>query len=204
MEISVVNLLGEEIDKYLISDGNLDKKGVSEHSKYLVKKYQDSYYRYSTASVKNRATITGGGAKPYKQKGTGRARRGTSRSPLIRHGAVIFGPQPRNFKIKINKKVVRSVVKSVIVEKSNNVKVLKYDESKEQIKTKVIEKLIKEWNNVTIIINNGEHNINKASRNLKKVKMMNPSFVSINNILIADQIIITEKAMKNMEESILK
>lgn len=109
MKTDIVNVEGVRISEIDLSDTIFNYE-IKEHLLYEVVNYQLAKKRSGCASTKNRSNVRGGGAKPYRQKGTGRARAGTSRSPLCVGGGVVFGPHPRNFSFKVNKKVKKSAV----------------------------------------------------------------------------------------------
>jgi large subunit ribosomal protein L4 len=204
MKLNIIDSKGDEIGAYNVSIKDETKEETRSHCRYLVKKYQDAYYREGTASTKTRSEVSGGGSKPYKQKGTGRARRGTSRSPLIRGGAIVFGPHPRDYKIKLNNKIIKNVIKGAFVEQEKKTILLSSEVGQDQIKTKEMVALIKGFTKVAVILDDNEENIWKAARNLKKCVLLNTKFLPIATLLSSDKLIITTEAMKKMEATILK
>lgn len=203
MKLNVLDINGEVVSD-LETGFNFDVKLENpEHLNYLADKYQKAYLREGTASTKTRGEVSGGGAKPYKQKGTGRARRGTNRTPLRRGGAVIFGPKPRSFKINLNQKTFNQVYGHVLSAKKDDVVVLKSD--LEFSKTKLIQsflsKLIEKENyKVVFVLNDEDYSLFLSSRNIANVAICGNAFVPLEELYHADKIIFTEQSFHLFEE----
>ncbi|NQY74190.1 MAG: 50S ribosomal protein L4 [Candidatus Margulisbacteria bacterium] len=164
-------------------------------------KFQRAKFQQGTASAKTRSQVRGGGAKPYRQKGTGRARRGTSRSPLIRGGGVIFPPSPRDFSIRLTKKVIRSSLLQLMALILPKVKVLQVDDS--VIKTKALASIMpKKSKKAVFIITNMEDSIALACRNIQGVSICHPGQLDANVLMSADVVYIPSKELKNVEEAL--
>lgn len=197
-----------DIDGKLVGDlettFNFDVKLENpEHLNYLTDKYQKAYLREGNASSKSRGEVSGGGAKPYKQKGTGRARRGTNRTPLRRGGSVIFGPKPRSFKIGLNQKVFNQTYRHVFSERKNDVVVLKSD--LELSKTKVVKLFLsnlveKESAKIVFILNDDDYSLFLSARNIPNVSICGNAFVPLDELYRADKIIFTEQSFHLFEE----
>ncbi len=203
MKLKVVDLKGKEVDVISV-EGIADETPNIEHLLYLTDKYQKAYTQQGTHSSLNRRIMTGGGAKPYKQKGTGRARRGTNRSPLRRGGAVVFGPQPRSHKIGINSKVFKKVYGFLIKEKAETIFVVDVNKD-ELIKTKQIQALVEKVSGksepkVAFILDNDDLALSLASRNLDNGKVMFPQFMSVQTLLNAETIIVSKSALEKVKE----
>ena len=200
MEIKVIDKSSKEVDKVKLTIQATEDKNNS-HNLYLVDKYQKAYVRQGTLSTKTRSEVRGGGAKPYKQKGTGRARRGTQRSPLIVGGGVIFGPKPRSFKIRLNKKQFKSVFNHIFQKKEEQLKVLRVN-LEDTYKTKEIVSLLDttNLNKILLIVNSQEINLEVAARNISNLEVCTSSFVPVETFLKSDSVVITETALKEIEE----
>jgi large subunit ribosomal protein L4 len=155
--------------------------------------------RKGTSSVKSRAQVTGGGRKPWKQKGTGRARQGSIRSPLWVGGGVSFGPNVRNWKRKINKKMNRKAI-CMMLSQRNKEEVIKFKEFGTQKELKNIrDNLKKELKRGTLIVSENEK-IDMALRNIKGVEIVNPMKLNLKNIVRAKNILIEMKAINILEK----
>lgn len=168
----------------------------------LVTKYL-SYARAGTKAQKNRAAVSGGGAKPFRQKGTGRARAGTTRGPVWRHGGVAFAAQPRSYDQKLNKKMYRVGIRSIFSEllRQNRIAVCN-DIIPESPKTKEFLGKIKgiTVGRLLIVIDELNENLILAARNLPYVAVVTPSSVDPVSLVSADKVIATATALKQIEE----
>jgi large subunit ribosomal protein L4 len=175
-----------------------------EHVYYLVDKYQKAFVREGNQSTKTRSEVRGGGRKPYKQKGTGRARQGTIRTPLKAGGGVIFGPKPRSFKIKLNKQVFKTAFQSAFFERKDNCIVL--GDTEKDLKTKDFSKLLatlkraSDTEKVLVITKYDEDNVIQACRNIKGLTVCDPSFIPLQELLSGKLVVLSEKALAQMEE----
>ena len=162
-----------------------------------VRKYQNNINFFSTASSKTRSMVKGGGAKPYKQKGTGRARRGTSRSPLKVGGGVVFGPSPRNISININNKTLKYSILNILFSRVEDTIILDYN-SDTQYKTKILNNFLsshsKNFAPIVCCLSPSDTNLTLALRNIKHVSIISPTFLPIEELSIADKIIFTKKS----------
>jgi len=160
--------------------------------------------RQGTASTKTRSEVSGGGAKPWRQKGTGRARQGSTRAPHWRHGGIVFGPHPRDYDKKMNRKERRLALKSALAYKAIDNELVVVDSFKlESAKTKevvsVLENL-KVSKNVLIVVDELDENMVLATRNLSNVILLEASEINVLDIISADYMVVTEKAIKMIEE----
>lgn len=160
--------------------------------------------RQGTASTKTRSEVSGGGAKPWRQKGTGRARQGSTRAPHWRHGGIVFGPHPRDYDKKMNRKERRLALKSALAYKAIDNELVVIDSFKlESAKTKevvsVLENL-KVSKNVLIVVDELDENMVLATRNLSNVILLEASEINVLDIISADYMVVTEKAIKMIEE----
>ena len=155
--------------------------------------------RRGTAATKTRGMIRGGGAKPYRQKGTGRARAGSNRSPLWVGWGTIFGPQPRSYSKKMNRKMRQAAIKSIVRDKADNgwLKVVEKLELKEA-KTKEFVKLLGKMKidgKVLIVMESEDSKLKLASRNVKRVKLLPVSSLNAFDLLKYQDMLITEEAL---------
>lgn len=179
--------------------------------KYLVHRAvvaQDNSKRQGNASTKTRSQVKGGGRKPWKQKGTGNARSGSSNSPLWCGGGVAFGPTPRSYKKKINTKEWRLALNTVLKTSINKTVVAEdFTSSLTQPNTKAIINLLekiadlKGSKKTLIIVDKPNKNLNLSLRNLKNTNLLYSNTLNIKDLLIADQIVITPDALKNIQET---
>lgn len=161
--------------------------------------------RSGTKAQKTRAEVRGGGAKPWKQKGTGRARAGTIRSPLWRGGGIVFAAKPRSFAQKINKKMYRVALRSILSELVRQNRLLVTNELVvKSNKTKDLIQQLKDLGlkNGLIVVENVERNLYLAARNLHKVNVCDVAGISPVSLVASDQILITVPALKKLEEKL--
>lgn len=163
--------------------------------------------RQGSAETKTRDEVSGGGAKPWKQKGTGRARAGSTRAPHWRHGGVVFGPHSnRNYTTKMNRKERRLAIKSALAYKVIESEMMVVDAIEvSSAKTKDIKNLLASLNvetnvNTLIVVDELSENLILASRNLKNIILLTAEEINVLDVISADKMIITEKAVKSIEE----
>jgi len=180
---------------------------VKKHLFYDVIKAQLAAKRGGNASTKTRSDVSGGGKKPWKQKGTGRARAGTIRSPLWRGGGIVFGPHPRDYSLKVNKKVRKSAIKSALTLKVNENKfVILKDVNLNEIKTKQVINFMQlfELKNVLVLLDEKNLNFELSARNLKSVKVLPVAGLNLFDLLKYENIVFTEPSVKKIEGVLLK
>ena len=160
--------------------------------------------RQGTADTKTRSEVSGGGIKPWKQKGTGRARQGSIRSPHWPGGGVVFGPHPRSYAKKMNRKERRLALKSALSYKTIESELIVLDslviESGKTKDAKAILNNLKATKNVLIVVDELNDNVILATRNLNNVVLLEASEINTYDVVAADNMIITEKAVKAIEE----
>ena len=167
----------------------------------LVVRAQLAAARAGTHSVKTRSTISGGGIKPWRQKGTGRARSGSNRSPLWRHGAVTFGPQPRSYDFKVNKKVRALAMRMALSSRLADDALTVVDEIRlPEIKTKLFCEVAKafDFKKTLIILENESNIIRLSSRNIPGIKVMTPDQLNVHDILKHDQLVLLKEAVEGV------
>ncbi len=176
----------------------------NEHLLHAVVNWQLAKMRSGTASTKTRGEVSGGGKKPWKQKHMGRARHGSIRSPLWRKGGVVFGPKPKDWSYKINKKVRKKALYSALSVKLREGKLFIIDDLRlEEIKTKKIFELLNKFGieNALIVVNELSDNLKKSTNNVKNVKVISVIGINVYDILSFDSLIFTEESIKILSEA---
>jgi large subunit ribosomal protein L4 len=170
-----------------------------------VKHYLDGL-RQGTHSTRNRSRVRGGGKKPWRQKGTGRARVGSSRNPIWRHGGVAHGPTPRSYSFHLPKKMIQGALRSALTEKYNgNAITVIEDFSLQSHKTKELRKLLSqvELTKKLLIVESRENvNLNRASGNLSSVKLVASPEVNVYDLLNYEQIVFSRTAIQKLQEAL--
>jgi large subunit ribosomal protein L4 len=167
---------------------------------------QRASMRQGTHAVKNRSAVSGGGKKPWRQKGTGRARQGSIRAPQWRGGGVVFGPTPRSYAYRINRKVYQLALKSALSDKvaNNNLIVVdKFDFAKPSAK-EFAANLVKldSTRRTLVVVEDGNENAILSARNLENVQVMNARGVNVYDIVRARKVVIAQSAVKSVEEGL--
>lgn len=170
-------------------------------------RYQRAARRQGTAAVKNRAAVAGGGKKPYKQKGTGNARQGTIRAPHFVGGGVVFGPQPRSYAFKLNRKVKQAALCSALSARFQAEKLTVLKEFKfESISTKGFSQLLQrfELEGVLVVIDQADATVELSARNLHNVKVLRAEGVNVYDILKYPNLVLTDAAIGQIEGALEK
>jgi len=203
MKIDVIDISGKKkgeksFELPLVSEG--DAKG---HLFYLVNNYQRAHLRKGTASTKTKAEVSGGGRKPYRQKGTGNARRGSTRTPLRPGGGVVFGPKPRSFKQDLNKGIIRKAFQHAFSDKADQIFILE-NSADTVVKTSTFVELFtalkKDFNSVSLVSLSDSNAATLSCRNIKNCQIFQPSFILLEKFLNGDCILITEDAFNKVQE----
>lgn len=202
-KLQVLNMSGEatgEIELSAAIFGITPNKSVLHDAVVM----QQASLRRGTHSVKNRSAVRGGGRKPYRQKGTGRARHGTIRSPIFVGGGVVFGPKPRSYSYKLPKKVRRLAIKSALSSKVQEQELVVLEElNLEQPKTREmvsVLKNLKAGKKALIVSNSLEDKEVRAARNIPGVKLVRADGINVLDVLHHDKLIITRGAVAQVEE----
>jgi len=201
--LDVYNVNREKTSQVEVADSVFAAE-VKEHLFYDVIRMQLNKRRAGTAAAKTRAEVRGGGKKPWRQKGTGRARSGTSSSPVWRGGGAAFGPKPRSYDIKVPKKVRRAAMCSALTQKVLQDKLLILEAIEmPEIKTAafvgMLEKL-KAGN--ALIIASADQKLFLSSRNVPDVKVLPPEGLNLFDVLKYDELFITQTSLKTIERSL--
>ncbi|NLK44754.1 MAG: 50S ribosomal protein L4 [Tissierellia bacterium] len=202
-KVNVYNMLGEKVREIEL-DENIFGIEVNQHVVYEVVKNQLANRRQGTQSAKTRAEVRGGGRKPWRQKGTGRARQGSIRAPHFTGGGVAFAPKPRDYSYKVPKKVKRLAMKSALTSKVLNNEIIVIDEIKfDAPKTKEMVNFlnnIKADKKALIVMGEKSENVIKSARNIPSVQTALVNTLNVYDILKYNSFIITEDAVKKVEE----
>ena len=199
--LSVYDIEKNKVDELELND-SVFGVDVNESLLYEVVKMQLACRRRGTASTKGRSDVSGGGRKPWRQKGTGRARAGTIRSPLWRGGGVVFGPQNRDYSYKVPRKVRKAALRSALSMKVKEDKVLILrDFPMEEIKTKKFKEVLDRFGikKALFVLDKKDHILEKSSRNIKDVKMLRSEGLNVYDLLYHDDIILLEPSVKKIE-----
>ncbi len=202
-KLQVLNQQGSKVTDLTLNDYVF---GIAPHQQVLydVVNAQRAAMRQGTHDVKSRAEVSGGGRKPWRQKGTGRARQGSTRSPQWRHGGIVFGPTPRSYAVKVNKKVGQLALRSALSFHANNESLIVVDQLHvDNAKTKEFKALLdnlKVTEKVLIVDNVFEDNVFLAARNLPNVALVQASHASVYDLLNCKVLLLTESAVKHFEE----
>ena len=158
--------------------------------------------RQGTQSALTRAEVRGGGRKPWRQEGTGRARQGSIRSPQWTGGGVVFAPKPRDYSFKLNKKVKRLALKSALTTKLNDNKLVVVDEISINAKTKEMVSALKNLNvnKALVVVEDNNNNAVIAARNIPTVKTASVNTINVYDILKYDSLVLTQEVVKKIEE----
>jgi large subunit ribosomal protein L4 len=159
--------------------------------------------RAGTASTKTRSDVSGGGKKPFRQKGTGRARMGTTRSPLQRGGGTVFGPHPRGYEIKVNRKAMKAALRSALSAKARDNRLLLVDDlDLTAPKTKEFLKVASALglSDALLVVDGAPGNLALGTRNLRSFKALPVSAINVYDILSYDQLVLTRPALEKLAE----
>lgn len=197
----VLNKEGVKVSEQKLNEAVFGSE-VKEHLFYEVVKMQLANRRSGTASTKTKGEVSGGGVKPWKQKGTGRARSGSIRSPLWRHGGTVFGPHPRDYSYSVPKKVKKDALRSAmnLREQDGGLKIFESIDLAEP-RTKVALALFTKVNlkNALVVVDSDNANLRLATRNLKDFKVIDVRGLNVYDILDYDNLIITKSALEKVE-----
>lgn len=204
-KISVIDLKGTKVKDLNVNDGIWKNVGNDVVLKKALKLQMDSL-RQGTAATKDRSAVSGGGRKPYRQKGTGNARQGTIRAPHYRGGGVVFGPTPRSYSFKMNRKERRLALKTALADKfeANKLVVISSLEL-ESIKTKDAVSLMKELKLEGKVLFVSSHDAEKlylATRNIGNVAVIMADELNVYDIVNADTLVVDEDTMNYIEEAL--
>ena len=203
MQINVLNIKGDIVETLEVSDDvfaiepNLD-------AVYRVMLAQQANRRQGTSKTKGRSEVRGGGRKPYRQKGTGRARHGSNRSPIFVGGGVTFGPTPRSYRTRLPKKLRRLAMRSLLSDKAANEKLLVLDSlDMETHKTREMVEILKNVGvepSALIVTSGSNVEVMRSARNIPNVRTAGVNAFSVLDLLKSDLLIVTREALGTIEE----
>lgn len=202
-KVALLNQAGEQVNDINLNDSVFGIE-PNQQALYDVVKAQRAAQRQGTHSTRNRAAVRGGGRKPWRQKGTGRARAGTNNSPLWRGGGVVFGPTPRSYKLKVNRKVRRLALKSVLSGKLQDNELLVVDSlSLDAVKTKDFAAVLanlKVEGKVAFVLDKKDDTLALSARNLPGVIVTTVDHASVLELMNTKHVVLTAGAVKQYEE----
>ena len=200
--VSVYNMEGNEVGKMELNDAVFGVE-INEHLVHMAVVAQLANKRQGTQKAKTRSEVSGGGRKPWRQKGTGHARQGSTRAPQWTGGGVVFAPTPRDYTIRLNKKEKRLALKSVLTNCVNENKFIVLDELKfDEIKTKKMQAVLDALNvsKALIVLNENDANVVKSARNIANVQTALTNTINVYDILKYNTVVVTKDAVKTIEE----
>ena len=200
--VSVYNMEGKEVGTIELNDAVFGVE-VNEHLVHLAVVQQLANNRQGTQKAKTRAEVSGGGRKPWRQKGTGHARQGSTRSPQWTGGGVVFAPTPRDYSFKMNKKEKQFALKSALTSKVNDSKLIVVDELKmDAIKTKDFKAVMTNLkaNKALVVMAEKDVNVVMSAKNIPDVKTALTSTINVYDIMKAGTVVLTKDAVAKIEE----
>ena len=200
--VSVYNMEGNEVGKMELNDAIFGVE-INEHLVHMAVVQQLANKRQGTQKAKTRSEVSGGGRKPWRQKGTGHARQGSIRAPQWTGGGVVFAPTPRDYSFKLNKKEKRAALKSVLTSKVQENKFIVLDELKlDEIKTKKFAAVLGNLNvnKALVVLNDNDQNVVLSARNIPDVKTALTNTINVYDILKYNTVIVTKAAVETIEE----
>ncbi len=203
MEVSVKNMKGEEVGSMQLSDAIFNVE-VNEHLVHLAVLQQLADNRQGTQKAKTRSEVSGGGRKPWRQKGTGHARQGSTRSPQWTGGGVVFAPTPRDYSFKMNRKEKRLALKSALTNKAVEKKLIVLDKlAFDEFKTKQFKEVIdnlKITDKALVVIADNDEKVTGSARNLPFVQVSLPNTINVYDVMKAGTLVLTKDAVAKIEE----
>ena len=200
--VAVLNMAGNEVGTIELNDAVFGVE-INEHLVHMAVLQQLANNRQGTQKAKTRSEVSGGGKKPYRQKGTGHARQGSTRAPHYTGGGVVFAPVPRDYSFKLNKKEKRAALKSALTSRVVENKFIVLDELKlDEIKTK---KFVEVMNNLNVnkalvVLNDMDVNVIASARNIPTVKTAQTNELNVFDVLKYDTVVVTKAAVATIEE----
>ena len=200
--VSVLNMEGKEVGSMELNDAVFGVE-INEHLVHQAVVLQLANNRQGTQKAKTRSEVSGGGRKPWRQKGTGHARQGSTRAPQWTGGGVVFAPVPRDYSFKMNKKEKRAALKSVLTSKVQENKFIVLDELKlAEVKTKEMKKVLDNLkvNNALVIIGDDSENVALSARNIAGVQTASVNTINVFDMLKYNTIIATKSSVASIED----
>lgn len=202
-KVEVLNIKGENVGEIELNE-TLFAAEIAETAVYDTVKNQLANKRQGTQSAKTRAEVRGGGRKPFRQKGTGRARQGSIRAPHYTGGGIVFAPKPRDYSYKIPKKMRRKALYSVLTSKVNDNELIVLDELKlDSYKTKEANEILNNINankKAYVVIAENDDKVYRSFRNIEGCNVEKANLINVYDILRHDKLVITKDAINKLEE----
>ena len=200
--VSVYNMEGKEVGTIELNDAVFGVE-VNEHLVHMAVVAQLANKRQGTQKAKTRSEVSGGGRKPWRQKGTGHARQGSTRSPQWKGGGVVFAPTPRDYTIRLNKKEKRAALKSALTSRVQDNKFIVVDEFKfDEIKTKKFQNVMDNLkvSKALVVLGDNDQNTVLSARNIAGVKTSQVGSINVYDILKYNTVVATKAAVASIEE----
>ena len=200
--VAVYNMEGKEVDKIELNDSIFGVE-INEHLVHMAVLQQLANKRQGTQKAKTRSEVRGGGRKPWRQKGTGHARQGSTRSPQWTGGGVVFAPTPRDYSFKLNKNEKRAALKSALTSRVVENKFVVVDELKlDEIKTKKFVEVLKNLNveKALVVLNDMDEKVIASAANIPTVKTTQTNELNVFDVLKYDTVVVTKAAVATIEE----
>ena len=200
--VAVLNMEGKEVGTIELNDAVFGVE-VNQHLVHMAVVQHLANKRQGTQKAKTRGEVSGGGRKPWRQKGTGHARQGSTRSPQWKGGGMVFAPVPRDYSFKINKKEKRAALKSALTSKVQENRLVVLDELKmDEIKTK---NFVTVMNNLKVckglvVINGNDNNVVMSARNVQEIDMIPADRINVYDVVKAKTLVLTKDAVAKIEE----
>ena len=201
-KVAVYNMEGKEVDSIELNDSIFGVE-INEHLVHMAVLQQLANNRQGTQKAKTRSEVRGGGRKPWRQKGTGHARQGSTRSPQWTGGGVVFAPTPRDYSFKLNKKEKRAALKSALTSRVVENKFVVVDELKmDEIKTKKFAEVLKNLNveKALVVLNDMDEKVIASAANIPTVKTTQTNELNVFDVLKYDTVVVTKAAVATIEE----
>ena len=200
--VSVFNIEGKEVGTIELNDAVFGVE-INEHLVHMAVVNQLANNRQGTQKAKTRSEVSGGGKKPWRQKGTGHARQGSTRSPQWTGGGVVFAPVPRDYSFKMNKKEKKAALKSALTSRVAENKFIVVDEMKfDEIKTKKFQEVLNNLkvDKALVVLEDGNKNVEISARNIADVKTAHTNTINVFDVLKYNTVIATKAAVASIEE----
>lgn len=200
--VSVYNMEGKEVGTIELNDAVFGVE-INEHLVHMAVVQQLANKRQGTQKAKTRSEVSGGGRKPWRQKGTGHARQGSTRAPQWTGGGVVFAPVPRDYSFKLNKKEKRAALKSALTSKVQDQKLIVVDELKfDEIKTKNFAAVMNNLNvkKALVVLADNDEKVMASARNIADVQTALTNTINVYDIMKANNVVLTKDAVAKIEE----
>ena len=201
-KVSVYNMEGKEVGTIELNDAVFGAP-VNEHLVHMAVVQHLANKRQGTQKAKTRSEVSGGGRKPWRQKGTGHARQGSTRAPQWTGGGVVFAPTPRDYSFKMNRKEKRAALKSALTSRVQENKLIVVDELKfDEIKTKKFAEVLKNLNldKALVVLNENDEKVVMSAKNIPTVKTTQINTINVYDVLKYNTVVLTKAAAESIEE----